>query len=416
MLAVSASSAQENAASLRVFLDCEYSCDDQFIREELPIVDFVTEPRQADIHILHARQTTGSGGDRITLTFLGQREYTAMGDTLVYATSGDATSDMERRALLKHLTLGLTRYMTKAGLADQLNISAIKPEATGETSSIEADPWNYWAFTLSGSGNYNGQSSTNSVRRNGRFSANRTTEELKIRLSGNLNDSRSEFDTGEEVIVSSRHSESVTGQVVASLGQHWSAGGNASVSANSFSNTRLQFSVGPALEFDFFPYTESTRRILTAQYGIRLSRSLYDELTIFALEEETILRQSLDLSLNLTQKWGSVFVSADVNHLLTNFDRSLLDSYNFGLFGNARIRLFKGLSFNTFASYNRIRDQIDLPGSAATREEILLQSVQLPTGYSLFFNVGITYRFGSIFNNVVNPRMGGGGGDQIVFF
>jgi hypothetical protein len=78
------------------------------------------------------------------------------------------------------------------------------------------------------------------------------------------------------------------------------------------------------------------------------------------------------------------------------------------------VRLFRGLSFNTFASYNRIRDQIDLPGNAATKEEILLRSVQLPTGYSYNVNFGFTYRFGSIFNNVVNPRMGGGGGGGMI--
>jgi hypothetical protein len=100
--------------------------------------------------------------------------------------------------------------------------------------------------------------------------------------------------------------------------------------------------------------------------------------------------------------------------MLTNFDRSLTDSYNLGVFGSARVRLFRGLSFNTFASYNRIRDQIDLPAEGATKEEILLQSTQLPTGYSYHINFGFTYRFGSIFNNVVNPRMGGGGGDMII--
>ncbi len=38
---------------------------------------------------------------------------------------------------------------------------------------------------------------------------------------------------------------------------------------------------------------------------------------------------------------------------------------------------------------------------------MLLHVQQLPTGYSYYANFGITYRFGSIFNNVVNPRFGG---------
>jgi hypothetical protein len=43
---------------------------------------------------------------------------------------------------------------------------------------------------------------------------------------------------------------------------------------------------------------------------------------------------------------------------------------------------------------------------------VLTQQRQLQTGYRYFTNFGISYRFGSIFNNVVNPRFGpdGGGG------
>jgi hypothetical protein len=36
---------------------------------------------------------------------------------------------------------------------------------------------------------------------------------------------------------------------------------------------------------------------------------------------------------------------------------------------------------------------------------VLLRLRQLATGYSYFFAFGINYRFGSIFNNVVNTRM-----------
>jgi hypothetical protein len=397
-------------ASLRVFLDCQFFCDDQYVRDELPIIDFVTEPTEADVHILFAQQTTGAGGDLITLTFLGQRMYSAMGDTLVYATGFDATEDDKRRALLHNVTVGLARYMARAGLGDKLDISAIKPPLEEQgASSIEVDPWNYWAFTVGGSGNVNGQATTKFIRRRANFSANRTTEELKISFSGNLNDSRSEFSAGDETIVSTTNSGRLTSRLVKSIGEQWAVGGTASVSTSSFQNAKLLMEIGPAIEYDFFPYSESTRKFLTVQYAIKLSQSQYDELTIFALEKETILRHSLGVSLSLAQKWGSVSLSTNLSHLLTNFDRSLLDSYNLGVFGSASVRLFRGLSLNGFASYNRIRDQIDLPGNAATKEEILLRSIQLPTGYSYFVNFGLTYRFGSIFNNVVNPRMGGGG-------
>ena len=37
-------------------------------------------------------------------------------------------------------------------------------------------------------------------------------------------------------------------------------------------------------------------------------------------------------------------------------------------------------------------------------EELLLQQQQLQSGYNYFFNVGLSYSFGSIYNTIVNPR------------
>jgi len=403
--------------SLRVFLDCQYSCDNQFIKESLPIVDWLNERTQADVHILHARQSTGSGGSRITLTFLGQRTYSALSDTLEYATGADATSDEQREALVHHLTIGLARYLAKGGYADKLRIEAVRPPMNAPVeASIQDDPWNYWVFSVRGSGNINGQASTKSTRRNLSFSANRTTEALKVSISGSLSQNVSEFEIEDETIRNERDSESLRSSIVKSIGRQWAIGGSGFVSGSSYSNSKRIVEAGPAIEYNVFPYTQSTRKYLTVQYGVKLGHRQYDELTIFALDEETILRHSLEVTLSLNQKWGSVSISSDVSHMLTNFERSLTDSYNLGLFGSMNVRLFRGLSFNAFASYNRIRDQIDLPGQAASREEILLQSQRLPTGYSYHVNLGITYRFGSLFNNVVNPRMGGGGSGTIIMF
>jgi len=418
MLAVSPVNAQSDggAASFRVFFDCDFFCDTQYLKEQLPIVDFVTERTQADVHVLHGSQSTASAGERVTLTFFGRRAYEAMSDTLTYTTTSEASSDDERKELVHYMTLGLTRYMVKAGLGGKMSVSAEKPDASSEsTASIADDPWDYWVFSVGGSGNVNGQESTKFMRRRANFSANRTTDALKIRFTGNLSENTSEFTTDDDVIKNTNSSGSLYGQVVFSVGSNWAIGGTSRLSTSSFSNTERRIEAGPAIEYNIFPYSESTRRYLAVQYGLMLEERQYDELTIFALKQETVARHFLELSASTSQKWGSLSISADVNHLITNFDRSLTDSYNLGLFGSANVRLFRGLSFNTFVSYNRIRDQIDLPAESATTEEILLQSVQLPTGYSYQVNFGFTYRFGSIFNNVVNPRMGGGGGNTIFF-
>jgi hypothetical protein len=45
-----------------------------------------------------------------------------------------------------------------------------------------------------------------------------------------------------------------------------------------------------------------------------------------------------------------------------------------------------------------------------TNEEILVRQLELATGYQYEFSVGISYSFGSIYNNVVNPRFRNVGG------
>jgi hypothetical protein len=65
---------------------------------------------------------------------------------------------------------------------------------------------------------------------------------------------------------------------------------------------------------------------------------------------------------------------------------------------------------NLNASASRIRDQLSLPRRDASQEEVLLRLRQLQSGYEIDFSINLTYSFGSLFNNVVNPRFGRNGG------
>jgi hypothetical protein len=62
-----------------------------------------------------------------------------------------------------------------------------------------------------------------------------------------------------------------------------------------------------------------------------------------------------------------------------------------------------------------VHDQLSLPKTGATDEEILLQRKQLETSYRYFAGVSLTYSFGSIFNNIVNPRFEGSSGSFYFF-
>jgi hypothetical protein len=53
---------------------------------------------------------------------------------------------------------------------------------------------------------------------------------------------------------------------------------------------------------------------------------------------------------------------------------------------------------------NWIHDQLYLPAQGATEAEILLNQKQLASQYKVKLNLGLTYSFGSIYNNVINTR------------
>ena len=73
---------------------------------------------------------------------------------------------------------------------------------------------------------------------------------------------------------------------------------------------------------------------------------------------------------------------------------------------NADLRIAKGLSLSLYADYTVLHDQLYLPKGEATREEVLLRQSQLATTYRAYLYMGLSYTFGSVLNNVVNPRFG----------
>jgi hypothetical protein len=81
--------------------------------------------------------------------------------------------------------------------------------------------------------------------------------------------------------------------------------------------------------------------------------------------------------------------------------------YSASLSGNLSFRVFRGLELNLNASGELIEDQIHIQASAFSEDEILLGTIQLPTSYSYRGSVGITYRWGSSFSNIVNTRFPG---------
>ncbi|MFQ5632202.1 MAG: hypothetical protein ACE5I1_25815, partial [bacterium] len=169
----------------------------------------------------------------------------------------------------------------------------------------------------------------------------------------------------------------------------------------TFDNRDLDITLSPAIEFNLLPYSESTRRELRFLYRIGPNFVNYQEVTIFDKTSETLFGEELSISYETKQPWGSVEVELEGSHFFHDFSKNRLQ-----LFGELEIRLFKGLSLDIFGSVSRIRDQLSLRKGGATPEEILLRRRELATSFRYFGSVRLSFTFGSIYSNVVNPRFG----------
>jgi len=417
---------QEDAGKgqvVRLFLDCQGgNCRDMdFFRTEVQFVNWVRDRSDSDVHLLITSQATGAGGSSYELLFMGRERFEGMEDTLTYISGYDATQDEVRNGMTDIIKIGLMRFVGMTSVAGDIVIGMRKEESgtgpgrpggpggPGPMATAEDDPWNFWVFRTSLSGYGTGESTYKQASINGSITASRTTEEWKtsFRLSSGYNERR--FDYGDVSTLNITRSHSLTGLQVKSLTGHWSAGLRGSVSSSTYSNFRLSAAVSPVLEYNFFPYSESTRRSLTVQYAVDARYFDYVEETVYFKTEEGLLAQSLGVSLDMNQPWGSSNLFASAGHFLRD-----IGQHNASIGGSVNLRLARGFGVNLGGSVSRIQDRISVPLESATVEDVLLRRKQLQTDYNYFLSFGVNYTFGSIFNNIVNPRIGGGGGGGMI--
>lgn len=399
--------AQGTARAFSAFLDCsDFYCEPDFYRTEIAFVDHVRERTAADVHILITRQQTGGGGNSFTLAFYGQRRFAGLADTLTLNTKQGATEDENRQAIARTVKLGLARYLARTPDGERTSLSVAAAPAGATAAPATRDPWNAWVFRIGA--NLNGSRERNFSQNyiNGSVNASRVTEQWKTNMRVNENYNDQAFTIDGEKVTSIRRDFSGAIQQVRSLGQHWSAGAKANAGSSTYLNQHLYVTAAPAIEYDVFPYKEYTRRALLLQYSAGVKHFRYDDTTVYFKKVETLPFQAMNVALSQKEKWGSVKFEVYGYHFLNDLGKSRLSFYS-----EADVRLIKGLSLNLFGDYSVLHDQIYLPKGGLSREEVLLQQSQLATTYRAFLYMGISYTFGSVLNNVVNPRFSNNSSD-----
>ena len=406
--------AQTKDPGIKVFIDCNAWCDFDYIRTEINYVDFVPDRFTSNVYVMVTSQRTGSGGEELNLYFTGQDAFTGLTDTLKFNKTSVATEDEYRKQLVRYLKLGLTRYVAKSSLAEKINIMAdvAKGEKPLNATANKKDPWNFWVFNTGVNINLNGSDNYSNSYLNFRFSAARITEKLKLSLSSNYSNEKNKYiyneyddNTGELVLSDTTKNtnkrSNINGKVTISLNDHWSTGIYANFYTSTYSKMEKSFSLKPALEYSIFPYKTSTTKYLGFLYRVGPMYHDYDAVTWRNKSNEWLVNQTISFDMRFTQKWGSVSTSMYWSNYF--FDWKW---HNYGFYGNGEFRIVKGLTLNFFGGFSIIHDQVELPKGNATQTQVLIRQRMLKNTFDYFTGIGINFRFGSIYNNVVNPRLG----------
>lgn len=391
---------------LRVFFDCE-RCDFDHFRREVPFVDYVRDRTDAELHVLVTSQDTGGGGEAWELFFLGLGERAGPTDTLVFLSAQGDTDDEVREGLTRTFKRGLVPHVAGTVAAPFLDVRYAAPSADATQQQVAADdPWNLWVFRARVGAEWEGESRRSSRSFDGSFSASRTTESLKIDLSsdGRWETDEFEFSDG-TMLTSTSRSINHGGLIVWSLGPQWSAGARASALTSTHVNQDLTIRAAPAVQYSLFPYAESTRRQITVLYSLGLASFDYEEVTLFDRTGETHAEQRLEVAARFQQPWGEINSALEASTFL--HDPSL---HRVDLFGRVEYRIVRGLNLSVSGGVARVKDQLYVPREDIADEDVLLQRRQLGTDFEFEFEVGFSFTFGSVTNNVVNPRMGSGRG------
>ena len=393
---------QTQTQTIDLYLDCN-RCNESYIRQEIPYVNYVRNQEDSDIHLLVTRQRTGSGGTEFTLRFLGRDQFSGKNDTLIYVSPNSDTEQDERSGLVRVIQIGLLPYLAGTGAIDNLSVTYRQPEEEAETKS-QVDKWNYWVFELDGRSFFNGEEKQNFIYLSGGASADRVTPELKINLNYDYDYNRRSF-TREDSLGNSYKDVFITrgqrfnGIVVKSISEHWSAGVFTEAFSSTRNNIELSAAVSPALEYNIYPYDEYTSHEISFLFGIPFTYNDYDEVTIYNQRSEFLLQPQIRSRVDFTQPWGEIEGRFNASAYLKDLSKNRLDmnlEFDF--------RIFRGLQLSLSGRYSIINDQLNIPAGDITDEQQLLNLRQQLTSFSYGGSIGIEYSFGSIYNNVVNPR------------
>lgn len=382
----------------RLFIEGS-NIDFDYLRSEVSFIDYVRDRRQSDIYLRVTRRETGSNGSEYIMIFTGQGIFNGINDTLLYFTRSTYSKVEERVGFVRTLKRGLISYINRTPFADNIEITYDETVSKDKLESYLNDPWDYWIFNIELEGWMNGESQIKSFSLNTGINSERITIDWKLRFHLGIGYIQDDYTYEDEKFLSISRNRFLEAEIIKSIGDYIGLGIFSDYSSSTYQNIKHEITIYPAIEYNFFPYSESYIRQLTIAYRIGYDWNIYMEPTIFDKMKEAMFKQRMDLDLEFKEQWGEVNFEINYITILKDISRNRLE-----LKGGVSINILEGFGIELNVGYSKIRDQYAIPKSQLSLDELLLKRRELLTQYNYWGSIGFSYTFGSIFNNVVNTR------------
>lgn len=381
-----------------VYLDCS-SCDVTYIRTNITFVNYVRDQDDASIYLNINDQRTGGGGREYTLIFSEIDRPNGRVDTLRYSSPSSDTYDERRIGLNRFIKIGLIPFVTRTTAIRNLDIFYEAPEITDSAEEID-DPWDNWIFDINLRSNMSGEASEFNFGLYSGLEAERTTRDWKIRARVRGEIRRRNVELTDRTLNVNRDWGDYWGMVGYSLSDHATVGFFSRARFSKSNNIALESYIAPAIEYNFFPYDEFQQRRFVVQYQIAPSYRRYFNTTIFLKDSELITNHEISARLRYDQRWGRIDIRTSGMHFFHDSTINRIEvnpSFN--------IRIVRGLSVSLSGRYRIINDQLSLEAQIDPSDpDNIIRGTQRPTSYDYSVSFGLSYTFGSIYNNIVNPR------------
>ena len=408
----SAAQAQQNlTGKLKVYIDCRLRCDFSYIKSEITVVDFVLDRVSADAYVLLTGQQAGGGGVQYQMNFYGQNKFSNYNDTLLFTTEANATESEVRKSILQYLMLGFAPMIAKTSFASTVTITMKEDSSTVRPpyESDAHDKWNFWVFRVSASGQLNADHVYKNNVTSSDISANRTTNKLKVEfyLNGDLRNSVYTYqnDSSSTQYKVKNSNYRLYHNLVRSFSDHWSYGYQTSFSNSTFDNFKRKIFFSPAIEYNVFKYKDVNSRFFVMRYGVDVNSINYYDTTLYNKIKETLFGHRFSAAITLNKKWGTFNGGIFYRNYFKDWTLNIM-----GINANADVRIVGGLSFFVHLNASVVHNQLNLVKGDVTEQEVLTRKRQLASNYNYYTSFGVSFRFGSILNNFVNPRFDGYGG------